>query len=356
MKTFVFSKGIDNFSILKTRRDLGNCFRKLSLMFRLLMTILGLSGLAILAEGNISPNREEIDFSGDPYYLAKSVGDSNGIWNLYLPKGRSAEDWNRSISIRLYYKQDEAESLMENQKKLVNESFSDAQIATQVTRDGKEARLRYVVQTQKPLPLSQFSMWRFIELREPRVQVLAYQFTFREFTDDLERFQASLDQRLEEWTKEFLRVRFNPPEFRVKTRAIDSLETRGITLIQEGEAGRGLSLMIDAVNQDPQNPVRHFNLGQVIFTYAKGLLEPETMEEAMLLFNQAQDYLEEADHLFEVFDPGSEQHSQTLFYLGEVEFHIKENYEKAELYYRRALKMDPLNRDARDALKAYPRP
>ena len=325
-------------------------------MFRLIVIMLALHSGLNAVEGNITADRDEIEFAGELYYLAKSVGDANGVWNQYLPKGQTIEDWDQAISLRLYYKQETAEDLMENQKDLVNETFPEAQIATQVTRDGKEARLRYIVQTEKPIPVAEFSMWRFVEMKEPRVQVLAYQFSYRQFTEDLKSFQVSLDKRLPDWTERFLRVRFDPPQFRVNTREIDSLQNRGIYLIEEGETGRGLSLMMQAVEQDPQNPLRHLNVGSVLFTYAKGLLEPETMEEAMLLFNKAQEFLEEANHLYEVFDPKSEAHSKTLFYLGEIEFHIKENYERAEVYYRRALKMDPLNREARQALKAYPQP
>lgn len=325
-------------------------------MFRHFVILLTLITSSNAVGGTITADRDEIEFSGEIYYLAKSVGDANGIWNQCLPQNQTIDNWSRSLSLRLYYKQESAEDLMENQKELVQETFPEAQMASQITRDGKEARLRYIVQAEKPIPIAEFSMWRFVEMKEPRVQILAYQFSHRQFTEDLVAFETSLDQRLPEWTDRFLRVRYKPPQFRVKTREIDSLQTQGIYLIEEGETARGLSLMIQAVEQDPQNPIRHLNVGRVLFPYAKGLLQPETMEEAMLLFNRAQEFFEEAEHLFEVFDPESEAHSKTLFYLGEIEFHIKENYERAEVYYRRALKMDPLNRDARQALEPYPQP
>lgn len=298
-------------------------------------------------------DRDELEFDGNTYELARSVADSEGIWNQYLPAGQTLENWTHAISLRLYFKETNPVALMEQQEQQVAASFPDANFGSQITRDEREARLRYRVFTEKPVPVSELSMWRFIRIENPRTQVLAYQFSYRERRNDPERFERALKENLSRWTGEFLRVRFDPPVFRVNRRQLDTFQDRGIELIRNGKPSEGIPMLFDVVERDPLNPQRHFNLGRILFTYAKSLLQGETLQEAMLLFNRSQEVLEESVELFEVFDPEARNHSRARYYLGEIEFQINGNFEVARLHYEEALAIDPLNREAREALRVY---
>ncbi len=315
--------------------------------------LLLLLALAPLLRGEISVDRDELQFDGKTYRLARSVADAEGIWNQYLPHGQNLENWTHSLSLRLYFQHDDPVTLMERQQDQVSAAFPDADFGSQITRDEREARLRYHVYTKKPVPVSELSMWRFIRMEDSRLQVLAYQFSYRERRDDPERFEQALKENLSRWTELFLRGRFQPPAFRVNHRQLDALQEQAIRLIQEGKMSEGLTMMMDAVERDPLNPQRHFNLGRILFTYAKSLLQAETLQEAMLLFNRSQEVLEETADLFEIFDPEAKNHSMARFLLGEIEFQINGNFEVARLHYEEALAIDPLNRDAREALRVY---
>jgi len=304
-------------------------------------------------DGKIQAGKKSLEFAGETFFLSDSRGDSVGVRNKYLPQGQTIENWTRAITIHLYYGESDVEFLMENQKSIVADSFPDAKLASQVTRNKREARLRYLVNTEKPASLAQFNIWRFIKVEDPRPQVLAYQFTTQKFTDDFDGFNRKIIENLETWTQALLQARFQLPTHKVNIDLVDNIESRGINKIKEGELYEGISLLVEATRKDPQNPIRHFNLGNILLTYAKNLYREDSVQNALLLFNEAKEYLEEAVVLFQIFSPEAEQHSQANFLLGEIEFNIHENYDLARDHYKKALTINPGNREAQAALRIF---
>lgn len=323
---------------------------RLSALFSLLAVFM------VPAHGGITPTPagpETLRFLDRQFELVRAVGDAQGVWKQYVPAGQTLENWTESVSLHLFYGNRGPRELMEQHRDMVEENFPGAEFGEQVTRDGREARLRYIVRTDDPVPVGKFTIWRFMAMERPRVQVLAYEYSLRTFNPDRTEFNREINDNMSSWTQALLQARYSAPEIRVNRRQVDGLGRRGAALIQGGQVPEGLRLLVQATEEDPQNPDRFLNLGKVLFSLARSRFSAETEQEALTLFSRARDILEEAAELYAIFSPRDPGHAEALYLLGEIAFHIHDNLELARIRYEKALDINPQHNEARSAMRVF---
>ncbi len=303
---------------------------------------------------------QRLTFLDEVYYLGFSGADEAGVLNEYffhdpaIPSDRrTLENWSKALIIRSYYNSIDAGQLAREQETTVKQAFPDSNVALQVVEGGKDARLRFLVHNNDTPRFHEFNMWRYRKVDNPRDMVISYRFAFRVYSEDRANLIHQLKPVMNSWSQAFFNSSWSYPSFYVDEEAVKALEKEGLTSLQSGDYNGGIQALVQVVNAAPQDPDRHLNLGSILFTYARVLIQSGQEETARGVFESADGLLRKSAGLYATFSPEDPGHAQAWFLVGEIAFHVMEDAQEAIISYQKAIRADGKHAGAKQALAAF---